>query len=244
MTQTEARGAGATPPVVAVVASSTSTSLVVHYDGSRPPTALFAAWTGLGWRAPVPASPPRDAIDWATPDPVRGTNHTIRPFAATGTATLDDGQRRDVDDLVGAALDLAAQLGCDVERPVPAEIDLRDGAHPTVDAVVDLTDGPRTLPRAPRRTPRLRRGRGAQARVRATIPTAEVDEVARIVGGWVATLTHEPEDRPDDEAPRSRVTVEVAAADGDAVMRCLAARSTGTPMIEIVTAGARTGADR
>lgn len=242
MTETADRDARPTAPVVSVVASSTSTSLVVRYDGSRPPTALFAAWAGLGWQPPVPASPPRDAIDWSTPDPVRRTNHTIRPFPATGTATLDDARRRDADDLVRAAVDVADQLGCEVERPAPIEIDLRDGADADPEPVVDLTTAPDSVAPAPARAPRLRRSRGARAVVRATIPTADLDEVASVVGRLGASLDHEPETSTDPEdEPFSRVSVAVAASAGDAVMRCLAARSTGTPMISIVTA--RTLAD-
>src|SRR5690606_30025427 len=151
---------------VSVVATSTSTQLVVRYDGSRPPTALFGAWNDLGWRAPVPASPPRDAIDWSTPDPVRGTNHTIRPFTVVDTASLDDDRRRDADDLVRVARALAEQLGCRGDRPVTAEIDLRDGPDQPVTRGSDEPPAA-SLPAAPRpgvRAPRLRRSRGAQAR--------------------------------------------------------------------------------
>lgn len=236
MTDTGDRGAGAvsSTPVVALATSSTATNLVVQYDGSRPPTALFDAWTGLGWQAPVPASPPRDAIDWSTPDPARNRNHTIRPFPATGTATLDETRRRDADALVQAALHVAAQLGCTVEGAAPAEIDLRDTPEPP-------TPGREA---APLRGPRLRRSGGARARVRATVPTAQLDEVARIIGGLGASLDHEVEPpRHDDDEPLSRVTVAAPASAGDAVMRCLAARSTGTPTIEIITAATPAGRD-
>lgn len=235
MTDTGDRSAGvaAATPAVSTATSSTATNLVVQYDGSRPPTALFEAWTRLGWQAPVPASPPRDAIDWSTPDPSRETTHSIRPFPATGTATLDETRRRDVDALVLAALAVAEELGCHVDpsaRPAPSapeEIDLRDAPAP-----------------APTRVPRLRRSAGARARVRATVPTAEVDEVARVVVGLGASIDHEPEPpRHADDEPLSRVTVAAPASAGDAVMRCLAARSTGTPTIEIITAATPAGRD-
>lgn len=239
MTETAERGAAADTPVVEVVSSSTTTSLVVRYDGAHPPTPLFAAWAGLGWQAPVPASPPRDAIDWSTPDPVRGTNHTIRSFPATGTATLDDARRRDARRLVQAAVEVAASLGCRVEHPVPDEIDLREPSERSPGPLVDLTTPAEPRVRPTVRAALRRRSGGAQARVRATIPSVELDEVHRVVDGLGGSIEHAPEPatRADDE-PLSRVTVAVAASAGDAVMRSLAARSTGTPTIEIVTAGA------
>src|SRR5690606_39213577 len=88
------------PPVVSVVSTSTSTALRVDYDGTRPPLELFFVWTSLGWRAPAPAGPPKDAIDWSTPDPAKGTSYTIRSFPATGTATLDAVTVRDAEPMV------------------------------------------------------------------------------------------------------------------------------------------------
>lgn len=230
------------PPVVSVASTSTATTIVVRYDGSRPPTAVFTAWAGLGWRPPVPAGPPRHAIDWSRPDPARGTSHTILPFAAIGSATLDEDRRRHTDELVRAALDVAAQLGCRVEQPDTDEIDLREPAAPApVDpppATVPTTSSapsPAATP-APARGPRLRRTRGARARIRATVPVADLDHLVLVVTGYGGTFDHEPEPSPHaDEEPLTRVTASVSATAADAVMRTLAARSTGTPTIEIVT---------
>jgi hypothetical protein len=219
------------PPVVSVVSTSTSTALRVDYDGRHPPLELFFVWTSLGWSSPVPASPPREAIDWSTPDPTRGTSHTIRPFRATGTATLDSTSRAHADEMVREALDAARRLGCEVDTPAPTpEIDLREASEP---AVAD------TRVAATSRSVFPRRPRGALARVRATVPDASLDavhEAARTIG---AELTDEPETALSPEAePRSRVTFEVPASAADAAMRVLGSLSIGTPTIEIVTARA------
>ncbi|WP_334144787.1 hypothetical protein [Rhabdothermincola sp.] len=52
--------------------------LEVAYDGLEPPSALFADLEMIGWRPPAPASPPRSAIDWSTPNPRTGERFTIR----------------------------------------------------------------------------------------------------------------------------------------------------------------------
>lgn len=57
--------------------------LVIRYDGTAPPTDLFAALEELGCGHAVVEPPPRSAIDWSRPDPRRGTRYTIEPYAAT-----------------------------------------------------------------------------------------------------------------------------------------------------------------
>lgn len=60
--------------------------LELDYDGLDPPTTLFSDLALLGWRPPAAASPPHEAIDWATPDLARGLDHTIRPWRVVGAA--------------------------------------------------------------------------------------------------------------------------------------------------------------
>jgi hypothetical protein len=116
--------------VVSVLRGSGAPELRVVYDGSRPPLELFSRLAAIGWDPPVPAPPPKEAIDWSTPDPVAGTRHTIRPFTATGTATLSPG-RADEEQLVAAAAAAATALGCRMEGV--ADVDLRDGSSGPVD---------------------------------------------------------------------------------------------------------------
>lgn len=58
--------------------------LEVAYDGLEPPSALFADLEMIGWRPPAPASPPRSAIDWSTPNPRTGERFTIRNWRVEG----------------------------------------------------------------------------------------------------------------------------------------------------------------
>jgi hypothetical protein len=216
------------PPVVSVVSTSTSTALRVDYDGRHPPLELFFVWTSLGWKAPVPASPPRDAIDWSTPDVERGTRHTILPFRATGTATLDTTTRHDADTMVSEALAAASRLGCRVDQPEPTpEIDLRD--EPVTDETTTTANS------------RGRRSRGALARVRAVVPAGEVraaEAAGRHLGADV-TSAEEPDGPSVDGEPgeaRARVTFAVPASAADAAMKALGSLAIGTPTIEIVSA--------
>lgn len=64
--------------------SSPTVWLEVTYDGTRPPIGLFADLEMIGWRPPVPASPPASALDWTTPDPDTGSPCTIRPWTVAG----------------------------------------------------------------------------------------------------------------------------------------------------------------
>lgn len=58
--------------------------LEVAHDGLEPPSALFADLEMIGWRPPAPASPPRSAIDWSTPNPCTGERFTIRNWRVEG----------------------------------------------------------------------------------------------------------------------------------------------------------------
>ena len=56
----------------------------VTYDGTRPPRALFADLTMIGWEAPALAPPPREAIDWTVPNPETGERFTVRSYLVEG----------------------------------------------------------------------------------------------------------------------------------------------------------------
>lgn len=56
--------------------------VVLGFNGLTPPNAMFAALHELGWSIPHAPPPPGTAIDW-TPDPVAGTDYTLRPWKVT-----------------------------------------------------------------------------------------------------------------------------------------------------------------
>lgn len=68
--------------------SNRVTILDIEYDGSQPPSDLFAELRALGWEGAVPTSPRADVIDWRTPDPVRGTAYSVLPHVVVIHATL------------------------------------------------------------------------------------------------------------------------------------------------------------
>lgn len=84
-------------PLTALVrpnlALSSSSEIELRYDGSRPPIEVLAELTRLGWEGATPCPPPATAIDWSQPDPVRGTRHSIRPFAGVTTASIHGTER-------------------------------------------------------------------------------------------------------------------------------------------------------
>lgn len=57
--------------------------LEVDYEGTCPPTDLFADLTMVGWEPPTPASPPAKAIDWQSSDG-NGNAPRIRPWRVRG----------------------------------------------------------------------------------------------------------------------------------------------------------------
>lgn len=56
--------------------------VVLEFDGIETPTAMLGSLASLGWEIPALPAPPRTAIEWV-PDPVAGTNHTIKPWRVT-----------------------------------------------------------------------------------------------------------------------------------------------------------------
>lgn len=72
-------------PAVEICARPPHTAfLVVGYDGLRPPAALFDDLAMIGWTPPTPAPPPRDAIDWDTPNLETGERFTVRSYRVDG----------------------------------------------------------------------------------------------------------------------------------------------------------------
>jgi hypothetical protein len=99
---------------VCVVDDGPAPEIEVVYDGRTPPHELFANWADLGWTPPTPALPPRDAIDWSTPDPVHGRRYTLRSFRAVGHAVVPAGAP-DPARMVDGALAAARRLGYGVD---------------------------------------------------------------------------------------------------------------------------------
>lgn len=56
--------------------------VVLAFDGIEVPAGMLGSLASLGWRTPALPSPPRTAIEWI-PDPIAGTDYTIRPWRVT-----------------------------------------------------------------------------------------------------------------------------------------------------------------
>lgn len=80
---------GHAPTEVSVgFANGPTPELEVAYEGTFPPQSLFDALEASGWEHPVPVPPPAAAIDWSTPDPIKGTRYTVRPYRAVSRVAL------------------------------------------------------------------------------------------------------------------------------------------------------------
>jgi hypothetical protein len=156
---------------VCVPPASGAPEVEVTYDGRNPPHELFARWADLGWSPPTPGMPPRDAIDWSTPDVEHGRRYTLRPFRAVGRATL---ARRDASPTIAieAALDAARALGYQVEGGGGALVDLTSGGARHTSDLVHLTTSQPT--HAAAQLEALARSRGGQVASREVIATREV----------------------------------------------------------------------
>jgi hypothetical protein len=156
---------------VRVPAAAAGPEVEVIYDGRHPPHELFARWADLGWLPPTPAMPPRDAIDWSTPDEASGRRYSLRPFRAVGRATL---ARRDLRPTVAtaAALDAARALGYLVDGDGGALVDLTTGDGRQAADVVRLTTSQPT--HAAAQLEALARSKGGQVSSREVIATREV----------------------------------------------------------------------
>ncbi len=76
--------------------------VTVSYEGTAAPLTIFMHLAALGFEGLAPQPPPVDAIDWTTPDPVRGTTHTVRPYPAVSVGRYE-GPTPDRDRAVDAA---------------------------------------------------------------------------------------------------------------------------------------------
>lgn len=63
--------------------------VVVAYDGTSAPLTVFLNLGAVGFSGMAAQPPPADAIDWATPDPVRGTAHTVLAYRAVSVGRYD-----------------------------------------------------------------------------------------------------------------------------------------------------------
>lgn len=61
---------------------SHSPEIILSFDGSNAPTALFVELNRVGWSIPAVPPPPSSAIDW-TPDPATGADYTLLPWRVT-----------------------------------------------------------------------------------------------------------------------------------------------------------------
>ena len=187
---------------VTVDDSGAHRDLHVLYDGSRPPLELFSAWAELGWLAPTPATPPREAIDWGTPDPRSGRSYSLRSWSATGTATLTQ-HSPDDDARLAGALDAARRLGCEVVDPPGAEDGL---VHITAvllaHSAPSLVDGVRA--------------RGGSVRTR----DISISRTVRYRGS-----TNEI------ETPAVEVEIDITERQADAVVSALAPHATTAPQV-------------
>jgi len=62
--------------------ASRAPEVLLSFEGLAAPTPLFVDLNRLGWGIPAIPPPPSTAIDW-TPDPVAGTDYTLRPWRVT-----------------------------------------------------------------------------------------------------------------------------------------------------------------
>jgi hypothetical protein len=111
-----------------VTTPTAAPEVVVAYDGTTAPMGLFLSLGAVGFAGLAPQPPPADAIDWTTPDPIRGTNHTVLPYRAASTGRFD-GPLKDRERAVDAARLILERLAGPSLPPPP------DAPPPPVAAV-------------------------------------------------------------------------------------------------------------
>jgi hypothetical protein len=206
--------------------------LQITYDGTTPPLALFRELAELGWQHAVPAPPPAAAIDWSRPDPVTGTRHSVRPFQALTTATIEgsDAERAAAIDAARVVLARYGALRDGEPLPIAPVPSVPDVAPPTIDGAgapgpgvaAPGGEGPDVA------APALAGG------VRVELVVDDVDaagvrsavsSVGRVHGEradvWSTTITYRGH-QTDETHPVRRLDVEVAEADWGSLMTELA----------------------
>ena len=93
--------------------------VTVSYEGTAPPLPIFMHLDVLGFAGLTPQPPPVEAIDWTTPDPTRGTTHTVQSYQAVSVGRYD-GPAADRDRAVDAARLIFQRLTRSTLPPPPA----------------------------------------------------------------------------------------------------------------------------
>lgn len=79
-------GPDAIRPAVRIVPKGVNGTvrLSIDFDGAQPPDQLFADLEMIGWNVAAMPPPPREAIDWSTPDPATGQRFTLSSWQVVG----------------------------------------------------------------------------------------------------------------------------------------------------------------
>ncbi len=93
--------------------------VTVSYEGTAPPLTIFMHLDALGFAGLTPQPPPVEAIDWTTPDPARGTTHTVQSYQAVSVGRYD-GPGADRDRAVDAARLIFERLTRSTLPPPPS----------------------------------------------------------------------------------------------------------------------------
>ncbi len=106
--------------------------VTVSYEGTAPPLTIFLHLDALGFVGLSPQPPPVEAIDWTTPDPSRGTTHTVRDYQAVSVGRYD-GPNADRERAVDAARLIFERLTRSTLPPPPAPPPPPPAMHPPDD---------------------------------------------------------------------------------------------------------------
>jgi hypothetical protein len=129
--------------------TATGYEIWVEYDGSEPPLSVFASWAEMGWVPPTPTPPPREAIDWSTPDPHGGRRYSIRSYRAEGVAVPRPGARMgepQVDAALAVLRDSIPRVASSLDGPRPTDAPMvRISTSQPVHAASDVESRARAL---------------------------------------------------------------------------------------------------
>lgn len=151
-------------------------ALELIHDGSRPPEAVFDALAAIGWRRPVASPPPKDAVDWSTPDPLAGRRYTVRPFVAVAILEpVGNPVNGTLAALLTATIAVARALGISVDPELAPPVARRRRIslvvrEETVDVVAAVVPPGAVVDRRPRSVRHTTTYRGGQ--VETEIPAA------------------------------------------------------------------------
>jgi len=110
--------------------------IVLSFEGLSVPTPLFVDLNRLGWSIPAVPPPPSSAIEW-TPDPVAGTDYTLRPWRVTefrlDSGTWAESSERAIGGLTIEVLKRHSVTITELRGLSEAEAQAATGAGPAVD---------------------------------------------------------------------------------------------------------------